>query len=538
MSKYFKKLFSKKNIPIFLILFLAGFLRIYRIEEYLTFLGDEGRDVLVVKHIIDGFQALFTGNFAGASEGLTLLGPTASVGGFFLGPIYYYMMAPFLVLFNFNPVGPAVMVALFGVATALLIYIIAKDFFSYASALVVALLYALSPLVILYSRSSWNPNVVPFFALLMLYMLYKATIRKSWKLFMFAGFLFGVLLQLHYLATFLSLVVAFYIAGTVFIDNKKKLQAFKLMIVRYLCFAAGTVVGWSPFLLFEVRHGFPNIKSIFNFITSSGDTGGNEKYFLIVNDVFFRLFGRLILAFPRVEDLKMYSERMLEIWGLGVYLVAIGSVLFIACSLISAFKEKNKSYHKYLLLLVWFFATLILFGFYKKPIYDYYLVIVYPLPFLMLAGLISWVFKKGKIATGVVLALVSIVVALNLLFNPFRVIGNHQLKQVRTISEVVLSKTGGKPYNFAVISGGGNSDHAYRYFFEVNNQKPVTIEFPGADPERKSIQDQLLIVCESNPCYPLGYPLWEVAGFGQAEIVGEWPASILKVYKLEHYKEQ
>ena len=82
----------------------------------MTFLGDEGRDVLVVYNILHGH--------------LTLLGPTSSVGGFFLGPIYYYFMAPFLWFFNYNPVGPAIMVALFGIATVWLVYNVGKDFFN------------------------------------------------------------------------------------------------------------------------------------------------------------------------------------------------------------------------------------------------------------------------------------------------------------------------------------------------------------------------------------------------------------------------
>jgi hypothetical protein len=127
-------------------------------------------------------------------------------------------------------------------------------------------------------------------------------------------------------------------------------------------------------------------------------------------------------------------------------------------------------------------------------------------------------------------------VGINLYNTPIFYPRNNQLKQVRSISEFVLSKTDGKPFNFAVISSGGNSDFAYRYFFEVNEKIPVTIEFPSADPKRNTITDQLLIVCESVPCQPLGYPLWEVAGFGQAEIVGEWPISVVKVYKLVHYK--
>jgi len=100
---------------LFVILVVAAFFRIYKISEYMTFLGDEGRDAMVAKDILQG-------NF-------TLLGPRASAGDFFLGPIYYYMMAPFLFLSNLDPVGPAIMVALFGVATVFLVYYVGLKFF-------------------------------------------------------------------------------------------------------------------------------------------------------------------------------------------------------------------------------------------------------------------------------------------------------------------------------------------------------------------------------------------------------------------------
>src|SRR3989344_717634 len=95
-------------IAIISILMLGLVLRIYKIKDYIVFLGDEGRDALVVYQILHG--------------DLTLLGPTSSVGGFFLGPIYYYFMAPFLWLWVYEPAGPAVMVVLFGIATIYLVY--------------------------------------------------------------------------------------------------------------------------------------------------------------------------------------------------------------------------------------------------------------------------------------------------------------------------------------------------------------------------------------------------------------------------------
>src|SRR3989338_6339332 len=163
------------NILLILIIALASFLRLYRIQDYLTFLGDEGRDVLVVYNILHGK--------------LTLLGPTASVGGFFLGPIYYYFIAPFLLVFNYNPVGPAVMVALFGIATVYLIYKFAGEIFNSRVGLISALLYSISPVVIAYSRSSWNPNVMPFFSLLTLLILYKAFQKDKVWLIILCGLL-------------------------------------------------------------------------------------------------------------------------------------------------------------------------------------------------------------------------------------------------------------------------------------------------------------------------------------------------------------
>ena len=106
---------------------------------------------------------------------------------------------------------------------------------------------------------------------------------------------------------------------------------------------------------------------------------------------------------------------------------------------------------------------------------------------------------------------------------------------MRRIAEFVLSKTDGKPYNFALLTPG-NSDHAYRYFFEINDQAPVTIDNLEKDPQRNSVTDQLLIVCEYEACSPLGESLWEVAGFGRGEIAGEWKVSPVTIYKLKPYK--
>lgn len=481
----------------------------------MTFLGDEGRDVLVVKGILEG--------------NLTLLGPRASAGDFFTGPIYYYMMTPFLWLWQYDPVGPAIMVGLFGIATVFLVYIVGKQFFNERTGLIAASLYAVSPLVLAYSRSSWNPNTLPFFALLTIFVLYKAvTTVRSWKYYILTGFLLGICVQLHYISLFLAVavVISLFLMNWYLNGKIKILQTLKYYFQIFI----GFLIGFAPFLVFEIRHGFPNTQTIFSFITKDSAESGYATYnafYEPVADVFFRIFARLIFAYPTAGNYDDFSLIFLQLAGLAILITAIASIILLV-------RHKNK--FAVILLSVWLITGVLLFGFYKKPIYDYYLVFIFPLSFLLVGHLLSGIteLKKGKIVYGVGITAVLLLgmLVLNLANNPFKNPPNKQKDQVKRISEFVLSKTDpNKPYNFALIAQG-NSDHAYRYYLEIMGRKPITIENEVVDPQRQTATDQLMVVCEEKECHPLGHPLYEIAGFGRAKIADEWPVMHFRVYKL------
>src|SRR3989344_786654 len=79
-------------MKLFLILLIAASLRIWNLPHRMVFLADQGRDFLRV-------YELYT------TRRLTLLGPPSSQGNFFFGPAYYYLIAPGLILSQFNPLG-------------------------------------------------------------------------------------------------------------------------------------------------------------------------------------------------------------------------------------------------------------------------------------------------------------------------------------------------------------------------------------------------------------------------------------------------
>lgn len=482
---------------LFAILFLGAFLRFYKIREYITFLGDEGRDVLVVKRMI-------------VDHKFTLLGPTTSVGAMYMGPIYYYFMIPFLWVWNFDPVGPAVMVVLFALLTIFLIFRIGSEFFDRSVGLTAAFLYAISPLTITYGKSSWNPNVVPFFATILIYGLHKMIVKKEFRWFFVVGMSLGILIQLHYVTLLFLPVILLSLA----------MIHFRIPLRNYLTACAAFILSYSPFLLFELRHQFVNTQSLVRFI--SQQKGDQTKSLIVevvntVTDVFVRIFWRLIVI-ENAELTKLFI--LILITGIYLYARSIGSDL--------------KKYLSLKLLLLWGGIGILSFGLYRGTIYDYYFGSLFPVPFLLTGILLSylWKFPAGKIFASVILFTL---VIFNLKSNPLRIPPSNLLKNTETIARFVNEKASGKPYNFALIADK-NSDHAYRYFLELWGNAPIVVEAPQNDPERKTVMPQLFIVCEEKICKPLGHPLWEIAGFGQAEIADEWQVVTVKVFRLIQYR--
>jgi 4-amino-4-deoxy-L-arabinose transferase-like glycosyltransferase len=178
------------------ILLLGAFFRLYKIGDYMEFLGDQGRDVYIIR---DFWQH---GN-------LFFIGPQTSIGNMYLGPWFYYLIAPSLLIANFNPIGPAVFIALLNIATIYLIYVISRKWFSKPVGLIASFIFAVSPVIIKYSNFIWNPNIMPLFALTFIYFFFEAIFNQKYRYFIYASaaFILCVLivitllwLYFHYLA--------------------------------------------------------------------------------------------------------------------------------------------------------------------------------------------------------------------------------------------------------------------------------------------------------------------------------------------------
>lgn len=485
-----------KYLILFLIILLASTLRLYRIREYIVFLGDEGRDVLVVKRMI-------------VDKKFTLLGPITSVGSIYMGPVYYYFMAPFLWLWKYDPVGPAIMVVLFSIATVYMIYKSGNDYFHPAVGLIAAFLYSVSRLPIFYGRTSWNPNIVPFFSVIIIYSLLKIVIDKKSNYLILVGLCLGILIQLHYVTLLMIPVILSCLA----------IIKFKLKLKYYLLSLVAFITAYSPFILFEIRHSFVNSQAVWKFFWQQKSESSNSiiSVFMTIYDVLTRLFWRLIIV-ENAEITKLFI---------------IGLVL-VCFHYWKMNKNKENIRKSILVITIWLILGIVSFGLYRGVIYDYYFGSLFPAPYLLTGVMLYTLWRQGNLYKHIAGIIFSVILIFNIKNSPLAIEPNNLLKNTETISKFIFDKVSNKPYNFALIAGQ-NSDHAYRYFLEIWGNPPVTIENPQIDPQRKSVTGNLFVICEEKICQPLGHSLWEIAGFGRAEIVNEWQVSTAKVFQLTRY---
>jgi 4-amino-4-deoxy-L-arabinose transferase-like glycosyltransferase len=509
---------KKEFILLTLILAIGAFFRLYRISEYMTFLGDEGRDAIVVRRLLVNFDPI-------------LIGPGTSIGNMYLGPLYYYMMAPALLLANFSPVGPAVMVALLGVATIFFVWYIGRLWFGKTAAITSSLLYAFSPVVIIYSRSSWNPNIMPFFALLTIFSIWKVWKEQKFKWLIILGASFAFTLQSHYLALLLApTIIMFWILTFLKIRNSRLVENWRLVIGSFL---KNSLLGlfifavlMSPLVIFDIRHGGRNFNAIKTFFSQRESTVSIKPWKAIPN------------IYPIMKD--DYVTRIItggNTYAGKITSFVIGvSILLILISLAYGIIVDRKISDKpNYLIVAWIIFGLVGFGLYKQHIYDHYFGFMMPAGFLLLGGILQYFYEKfkddGKIfaVTGTLLLII-----VNFTNNPLRYPPNKQMERATTVARLIQEEAKGKNFNFAVIAES-NYEDGYKYFLERSNAPVIDIDAQKLD---KTITDQLFVVCEmpEDKCDPTHNAKAEVANFGWSKIDGEWKISGVTIYRLVHTK--
>ena len=248
----------KKKIVaiIFLSLIILSFvfIRQYKYFDLLTCEQDQG------VHFIETWKIY-------AFKKLTLIGVASDlkVDGreFYSGPAVHYLTLPFLLIFGWEQRSVSYLMMVFGLSASLFVFwILSSKYKKKRAAYIFLILYSLSPLTVHTDRLFWAPSFMfPISTFIIGFLLYLMKPCKHPQLALFViGFFMGLGLQIHYPFVFAIAVSLIWLR----VINKINLNNLSMIIV-------GFVLGFSPIIVFELKHQFYNTFTVLKMVYKNND---------------------------------------------------------------------------------------------------------------------------------------------------------------------------------------------------------------------------------------------------------------------------
>jgi len=355
-----------KDDPLLVLLFIIWaiglFLRVYRQDQLLGFYYDHGRDALKAAKML-------------SFKDLPAIGPTTGLSGIFLGPFWFYFIAPFYFVGQGDPAIAAACVGFVDSLTIVLLYIFGKRFFNKKIGLISAFLWSTSYYLVRSSRWFSNPSPVPFFTMLLILALAEWLINKKDKWLPVVFTCLAIVSQLeaagavfHYPAILIMVLI--------FKVNLK--QLFKS---RYFWLGVGIFLLFLvPQVLFEAKNNFLMSRNLLGFFTGKVSSDSGKSWAIPTGLVISQRINYYYQTFFTKIDPNLIFAKFLAIGWLLSFLV-----LF--------FKSKAKKIlNLSLIFLITPLVALFFFVGNYGNLYDYYLIGLFPIFVILLAFVLAKVY--------------------------------------------------------------------------------------------------------------------------------------------------
>lgn len=476
-----------KNKIVFILLFLlAFFLRIYRIEVLTTFGRDQGLDFLVVRDMI-------------INHNWTLIGIKTSIGEFFQGPVYRYMLIPMFWIMNLNPIAGAYIAVVVAMVTLLMLYITVYSYINKEVAIYSTLLFSVSPQLVKYGNTPLYQHFVPLFVLASIYLFLQLQKKQSAIVALLLGISVGVSMETHYLSV--TLAISFIIYLAILYKNRIK------YVVAYIL---GLLGGLSPTIAFELRHQFLNTHLFVKYL----DTLQAQK------------FSVLTVINTWIKGASIFFGANSHILGGAILvLVLIALVITLPTSFsLPYLKQINRL--TIILFVVNILASLKLSNFGTH----------YPLPLWLLFILIIPAFLQEFLPKKMLLPAIIILVGLNLTATLSQLTTNHgyfmpsgwSLKKIEKVGQLIAEDAQTHPnFNVSSLLDGDTRAYPIRYVVEVAGIGPGAVEkYPQ--------NNYLYVVARDNVKEVLDSQTWEIQSFSPFQIGASWDMDDnIRLYRLD-----
>lgn len=345
IKKIFESVKKNKFLLVFILIVLVGmYLRFYRIESVQSFGWDQGRDAWKVRDIINGQ--------------MVLNGPRTGIGHMHLGSLWYYLLAPFYLVTNQDPVGAIYLNIIVNLFNFIAIFFVTKKIYGEKAGLFVSFIYATNKYLIEINRTAWNVSPIPGVSVLIFYSIYKIIFENKYKWIFILSFLTGLFFHLHFSVVFLPLIILLSLA---LVKDKKKVFIYGLASLP-LC-----LIWLIPSVFYDIQSKNTNTNLFNNFIKDYFINGFHLRFFLYrIHDAFIQF--QTILSLPSTYNFLKFIIP-------GIYFMTL---IFE--------KEKKQKILGYLIFL-WFIIPSFGYSFYGGTTSEYYmlmnsLLVIYVLYYL------------------------------------------------------------------------------------------------------------------------------------------------------------
>lgn len=354
-SSFLKRVVSylnRNNILLILILFLAIFLRFHQLDKQIWWMsGDDARDMLVVRHIVEYGETINRGPLA--------------LGGFGWlknSPVYYYFVA-FLWFLTNSAQGAMYLWAGLFTLPVFLAYVIVKKIHKKTSALLAALVFAINPHMINAAKNLTQVHLSVIFSILFIYFLINYLSSEKKKLFNLLGMIGITFSAFHFhyniilvFPSFFFLILIFYWQLNV---GHKKLLSKNFILPILLAFTL--FVSWL-FLTYTVK-----LFDQFTFFEINNSL--NDK---ILSTTIFHFFDSSKLVLKLI-----WGESLVSIMILPTLLLLLFLILKVA-------HLKNLLLRKSIKCFLFILSSLFLIFFYQGSVEDTYFLFLLPIILIML----------------------------------------------------------------------------------------------------------------------------------------------------------
>lgn len=369
---------------ILLLIFLSLFPRsIDTLNGNPIFGFDQGRDYLAVKNILIDHKLTLIGAELGAGQ--------AGLSYLFHGPGYFYLLAIPFIIFDGNPVGGVFLMLIIGLSAIIFaIYFISK-FLGWKQGLFMGFLVALSPDLIGQSRFIENHFGTTLFILIVFYFVFLfSKLKQKWKsAFIFLAAFFSAFI--YNLETAIAIPLCITLLAYCFFLFRKK-------VIFYLPYLfLGFILGFSPMILFESRHGFMGIRSVFSYLLTHNK---ESVYSVPILQQAKNIINLLILSFS-----DSFPAR----------LILAGKIMIVGFSILAGYvflKEKDQLKKNIIFFLILLFpVNFIVFLFLRNIIFEHYITDLVLAYLILLTYSLFWLYKNKylKLAMGISLYLTLLV---------------------------------------------------------------------------------------------------------------------------------